>query len=163
MLECPINPITNPNPVIVTRTRDKIYTRTQYCHVLEWLWRGLDCGMGLLTTYTHNSELQAITSPPLISSHHSTRWAFSSLLCLHQPFPGNGFQQWRFFSFTRSGPLFTYSHAESCPLLITSRHGSHRKHSSSIFAGLTLQQVYTPQHVILLYSEAIIKFLSVLI
>jgi hypothetical protein len=28
--------------------------------------------MDLLTTYTHNSELQAITAPPLISTIHKT-------------------------------------------------------------------------------------------
>jgi hypothetical protein len=32
--------------------------------------------------------------------------------CIHQPFPGNGFQQCRFFSFTRPGSIFTASHTE---------------------------------------------------
>jgi hypothetical protein len=49
---------------------------------------GLEWRMDLLTTYTHNSELQAITAPPLISTIYK---GFSSLLCVHQPFPGNGF------------------------------------------------------------------------
>jgi hypothetical protein len=38
--------------------------------------RGLDWRIDLLTTYTHDSELQAVTTPPLISTiqnHHNTR------------------------------------------------------------------------------------------
>jgi hypothetical protein len=31
---------------------------------------------------------------------------------LHQPFPGNSFYRRRFFSFTRSGPVVTATHAE---------------------------------------------------
>jgi hypothetical protein len=31
---------------------------------------GLDCCIDLLTTYTHGSELQAVTAPPLISAVH---------------------------------------------------------------------------------------------
>jgi hypothetical protein len=34
--------------------------------------RGLDCWMDLLITYTHDSELQAITAPPLISIIHKS-------------------------------------------------------------------------------------------
>jgi hypothetical protein len=35
---------------------------------------GLDWRLDLLTTYTHDSTLQAITAPPLIfTNHHSTR------------------------------------------------------------------------------------------
>jgi hypothetical protein len=50
--------------------------------------------MDLLTVYTHGLELQAITAPPLIVSSQiiiAPAKPFSSLLCLHQPFPGNGF------------------------------------------------------------------------
>jgi hypothetical protein len=50
--------------------------------------------MDLLTTYAHDSELQAITAPPLISTIHKSPQhplSFTSLLCLHQPFSGNGF------------------------------------------------------------------------
>jgi hypothetical protein len=78
------------------------------------------------TTNLHNVQITAPTKH------------FSILLCFLQPFPGNGFWQWRFFSFMLSGPLFTASHAELnwtpnylCPLLITSRHRRHTKHSSS--------------------------------
>jgi hypothetical protein len=50
--------------------------------------------MDLLTTYTHDSELQAITAPTLISTIQKLLAnPLSSLLCLHQPFPGNGFKQ----------------------------------------------------------------------
>jgi hypothetical protein len=38
--------------------------------------------MDLLTTYTHDSELQAITAPLTTAL---------SLLYIHQPFPGSGF------------------------------------------------------------------------
>jgi hypothetical protein len=38
------------------------------------------------------------------------------LLYLHQPFPGNGFYQWKFFSCTRSGPVFRDTRAELKPL-----------------------------------------------
>jgi hypothetical protein len=66
------------------------------------------------------------------------------MLC-HQPFPGNGFQQWRLFSFMRSGFIFTTSHAELpinwqlttdwvCPIAskIIHRQGPCRELSSSI-------------------------------
>jgi hypothetical protein len=53
------------------------------------------------------NTLQIITAPAK---------SFPSLLC-HQPFPGNGFKQWRFFSFTRLGSVFTASRAElNCQL-----------------------------------------------
>jgi hypothetical protein len=38
--------------------------------------------MDLLPTYTQDSELKVMTAPPLITNHHSTRQAFSSLLSL---------------------------------------------------------------------------------
>jgi hypothetical protein len=43
---------------------------------------------------------------------HNSRQVFSSLQCFQQPFASNAFSQWRFFSFPRSGPIFTASHAE---------------------------------------------------
>jgi hypothetical protein len=48
--------------------------------------------MDLLATYTHHSELQAITALSLISTLQITTALakpFSGQLCLHQPFPGN--------------------------------------------------------------------------
>jgi hypothetical protein len=53
------------------------------------------------TAYLHALQISTASAKPL-----------SSLLCLHRPFPGNGFKHWRFFSFTRSGSIFTASHAE---------------------------------------------------
>jgi hypothetical protein len=51
--------------------------------------------MDLLTTYTHDWELQAITMPPLnphtLQTTTELAKPFSSLLCLQQPFPGNDF------------------------------------------------------------------------
>jgi hypothetical protein len=89
------------------------------------------------TANLHNS--QTITAPAK---------PFSSLLCLHQPFPGNGFHQWRFFSCTRSGPPFTAARAEfkslstelitPTVLVLDSRHGPHKKHRSSIVAFLSV-------------------------
>jgi hypothetical protein len=61
--------------------------------------------MDLLTTYTHHSELQVFTTPLMISTIHITTAPpkpFSSLLCLQQLFPSNGFWQWGLFSFPRS-------------------------------------------------------------
>jgi hypothetical protein len=48
-----------------------------------------------LNTYTHYSEIQALTALSLISSlykspQHPAK-PFSILLCLQNPFPGNGF------------------------------------------------------------------------
>jgi hypothetical protein len=54
---------------------------------------GFDWILDLLTTYTHDSELPEITAPSLISAiHKSSQYplSISSLLCLHEPFPGNG-------------------------------------------------------------------------
>jgi hypothetical protein len=56
--------------------------------------RGLNWILDLLTTYTHDSELQAITASPLIATIHKSPQHplnFYSLSCLRQSFPGNGF------------------------------------------------------------------------
>jgi hypothetical protein len=126
--------------------------------------------MHLLTTYTHHSELQVITALSLISTLYKSSQhllSFSSLLCLHQPFPSNGFYEWKCFSFTRSGPLVTASHAEflsavnsniapfllslpyraqltGCPnslLFITPRRGPRRQHPVSPVACVTVSAV----------------------
>jgi hypothetical protein len=50
-----------------------------YCHVYECDYRqGMDWWINLLTTYTHDSELQAITAPLLISTIHKSLHAKSS-------------------------------------------------------------------------------------
>jgi hypothetical protein len=42
---------------------------SKYCQVLEWLLTEFWIGwLDLLTSYTHDSELQAVTAPPLIST-----------------------------------------------------------------------------------------------
>jgi hypothetical protein len=64
--------------------------------------------MDLLTIYTHSSKLQVITAPTLNKS--ASAMPFPA--CHHQPFPGNAFYQWRFFSFTHSGYIFTTSITE---------------------------------------------------
>jgi hypothetical protein len=53
-----------------------------------------DLILDLLSTYTPDLELQVITASALVSTlYKSPRHplSFSSLLCLDQPFPGNGF------------------------------------------------------------------------
>jgi hypothetical protein len=58
------------------------------------------------TANLHNSQITTAPTKP-----------FSSLLCLHQPFPSNRFLQWTAFSFMRSRSFFTASHAEfNCQL-----------------------------------------------
>jgi hypothetical protein len=67
-----------------------------YCQLLKELLlsgyvcdyrRGLDWWMDLLITYTHNSELQAITAPPLISTIHKSPQHPLSLLQPAVSFP----------------------------------------------------------------------------
>jgi hypothetical protein len=115
-----------------------------YCHDLGVIIDGVAIGeLDLLTTSIHHSEIQVITALWLISTLYKSPQhqlsLFSSLLCLHQPFPGNGFWQWRFFSFTRSGPFFSTTFADLNSQLttnwvaqivfkITPLHGQSRKH-----------------------------------
>jgi hypothetical protein len=51
--------------------------------------RSLDSWLDLVTTHRHDSYVQVITAPPLIST--APVKPSSSLLWLHGPFPGNGF------------------------------------------------------------------------
>jgi hypothetical protein len=109
------------------------FPRFVYCHVLcvttdgvrirEWIYWPLI--HSFVTTSNYSSTAISTIHK---SSHHSL--SFSSVLCLYQSFPGNGFYQCRFFSFTCSGSIFTASRTELpnywlCPLLILviSRHG----------------------------------------
>jgi hypothetical protein len=55
-----------------------------------------------------------------------------SLLYLHEPFPGDDFKQWRFFSFTASGPLFTASHKNSTVLIVKVKVTLRRTISQSV-------------------------------
>jgi hypothetical protein len=60
-----------PFPLIL---HGNIFCSCKYYHVYVVCdyRRGLHWWMDLLTTYTHNSELQAITAPSLISTIHKT-------------------------------------------------------------------------------------------
>jgi hypothetical protein len=75
----------------------KIKENKRYCIVtivlyvtIDGVWIG---ELDLLTTYTHHSELQVITTLLLISTLYKPLHAktFPSLVCLQQPFPSNGF------------------------------------------------------------------------
>jgi hypothetical protein len=111
----------------------KYYILSCVCVTIDRVWTGDSIYWWLI----HDSKLHAITVPPLISTiQKSPQHPLSGFpaCCLHQPFPGNSFQQWRFFSFTHSGPLLTASRTELkytnwAPnlLVITSWHGPHRK------------------------------------
>jgi hypothetical protein len=113
--------------------------------------RGVDCWIVLLTTYTHHSELQAVTVLELISTLYKSLHAKSCLAC--SVFNSRSLTKasnsgW-FFSSTRSGSIFTVSRTElhwtdnsgaRLPiinwLVIHFLHGPHRKHRSSIVACL---------------------------
>jgi hypothetical protein len=94
--------------------------------------RGLGWRMDLLTTYTHDSEVQVITAPPLISTIHKSSQhplsIFPACCIFTSRSLATASNSGDFFSFTRWGPLFTASRAELTlnwliPQLITSRHG----------------------------------------
>jgi hypothetical protein len=84
---------------------------TMWCHTskdynivmrMSDYWWVLDWRSDLLTTLTNDSWLQIIIVSSLISALHRSLQHIlnlSSLLCLHQSFPGYGFKQWGFFSF----------------------------------------------------------------
>jgi hypothetical protein len=108
----------------------------------------------LYTPLATTSNYSAITNLHTLQITTAPTKPFSSLMCLHQPFPGNSFWQWRFFSFVHSGSNFTASHAELCQLtincqpsvdwiapvvfFITPWHGPHRKHHSSIVVSVSM-------------------------
>jgi hypothetical protein len=66
-----------------------------YCH---------DLGVWLQTGYEFWSFTLQLTG--------TYRLVYSVYYSLHQPFPGNGFNRGRFFSFPRSGPLIRATRAE---------------------------------------------------
>jgi hypothetical protein len=123
------------------------------CHNIVTIYicdyrRVMDWWVDLLTTYTctRYSELQIITTLSLIYTIYKSPQHPLSLFtagCLHQLLPGNGFEEWKLFSFTCSCSIFTTSRAEFSSQLttyciapvafkITPRHGPRRKHSPSI-------------------------------
>jgi hypothetical protein len=73
--------------------------------VLDWIIGFIDhCNTQLVITLNYsavaNLHILEITTTPAKSFPAGY---------LHKPFPGNSFYQWRFFSFTLSGPLFSAS------------------------------------------------------
>jgi hypothetical protein len=96
----------------------------------DYRW-GLDRWLDLLTTYTHDPELQAVTVPPQFSAIHISPQHPLSLFPACCVFISCSLAM-TLNSFTCSGPLFTYSRTVLpnnwlCALLITSQHGLHRK------------------------------------
>jgi hypothetical protein len=103
--------------------------------------------MDLLTTYTHDSELQVITAPPPISTirispqHPLSLFqpAVSSLAIPWQRLLTVEILQLHVLRFCLHSLLCrTHPTTQLCPLLITSRHGPHRKHRSSIVAFMSI-------------------------
>jgi hypothetical protein len=91
--------------------------------------------MNLLTTYTHNSEPQAITihkSPQLPLSLFPTCCVFTSRSLAMAPNSGDSSVS-RTQVLSSQPPVQNQNELEYArnPLVITSRHGPHRKHSSS--------------------------------
>jgi hypothetical protein len=90
--------------------------------------------MGLLTTYIHHSELQAIAVPPLISTIHKSPQHPLSLCPACCVFTSRSLETGsnsrnsstsRLKSFLHSLPSTTQLN-QLCPLFITSLHGSHK-------------------------------------
>jgi hypothetical protein len=110
--------------------------------------RGLNWILDLLTTYTHDSELQAVTAPPLISTIHKPP---RHPLSLFQPAVSTLAVPWQRLLTAEILRLHAVrSYLQSLPyqnsteliaptvLVITSRHGPHRKHSSSTVAFVSI-------------------------
>jgi hypothetical protein len=76
-----------------------------------------DCrlDLDLLTTYTHDTELQVITALSLISTLNKSQQHPLSLFQPAVSSPAVPWQQWRFFSFTSLGSIVTASLAELRP------------------------------------------------
>jgi hypothetical protein len=90
----------------------------QVCIILSHNWVLLQTGFGLVTWSVEHLYTELRTTSNATANFHNSQIitapakTFSSVLCLHWPFSGNGFSQWRFFSFMHSNPFFTVSHAE---------------------------------------------------
>jgi hypothetical protein len=108
-----------------------------------------------LTTYAHNSKLQAITVQPLISAIHKSPQYTLSRLQLAVSSPAVPCQRLLTVEILQLHALRFYLHSIQCKtkrsslcLLLTSRHGPHRKHRSSIVAfvsvaaGTSLQRCF---------------------
>jgi hypothetical protein len=96
--------------------------------------RGLDWWLDLLTTYKHNSELQAITAPPLISTIHKSPQHPLSIIHLAVSSPIVLWQRLLIMKILRLHALRFYLHSLiyrtpwqlTFSLLITSRHWPRR-------------------------------------
>jgi hypothetical protein len=65
------------------------------------------------------------------------------MLCLHHPFPGNGFKQWGFFSFALLGLLVTAAHAGlNCKLNYSAISSQPRLHNSTELTGCPNSLLY---------------------
>jgi hypothetical protein len=119
-------------------TRIHTYVRT-YVHAVTCMSdyrRGLDWWMDLLTTYTYDSELQAITAPPLISTiHKSSQHPLSHFLAccvlisrsLAAAATSGDSSAFRALVLTSQRTVQNWTILNwLCPLLITSWHGPHR-------------------------------------
>jgi hypothetical protein len=75
----------------------------------------MDWILDLLTAYNTplvtTSNYSAVTNIYTLQVTTVLAKPFPALF-LHQPFPGNGFEQWKFFSFTRSDILATTARTE---------------------------------------------------
>jgi hypothetical protein len=103
--------------------------------------RGLDWWIDLLTTYTHDSELQAVTAPPLISTIHKSPQHQLNILQPTVSSPTVPWQRLLTVEILQLHALNSCLHGtelttDKAPDLsvITFRHGPHSKHSSSIVA-----------------------------
>jgi hypothetical protein len=96
----------------------------------------LDWWMDLLTTYTHDWKVQIITALPLISTIHRSP---QHPLSLFQSAVSSPAVPWQRFLTVEIFQLHALRSSRNslpcrtqlnwlCPLLITSRHGPHRKH-----------------------------------
>jgi hypothetical protein len=111
----------------ITTHAENHWRYTTYYHVFEWLQMSFELVNGFTDHWHiwHRTTINYSATANLRSSQITTALAkpFSSLLCLHQPFLGNGFKKWRSLSFSCSRPLFSASRAQLTKLtkLQTSR------------------------------------------
>jgi hypothetical protein len=130
---------------------------------------GLDWWLDLLTAYTHDSELQAITASPLIPTIHKAPQHPLNLFPIYCVFTSCSLttasnsgdsSASRFLVHLHSLPCRTVVIVNSlCSLLITFRDGPRRKHRSSVvafvsFAERTCLQSCCPENTVLLVLRA---------
>jgi hypothetical protein len=84
------------------------YLYSSFCKILWRVW--LQARFGLVNGLIRNNH----SATGNFRIHRSPQQPLSHFpaCCFHKPFPGNGFEHWRFFSFKRSGPMCTASRTE---------------------------------------------------